>query len=114
MRASDWSPATVLLTWNSGPVLPASVSVPPVAVSVTCTGLPPASSTTEIRLPLAADSMIGTSSVVVWLPGMLMIGAALAAFGTTWIRSTSRSPSAPPGPLLPRSLDSISRYAGPA
>ena len=88
--------------------------MPPVTVSVTCSVAPPASSVTEIALPKADDSSSGVSSGVVWLPGTVITGAALLVSGVTVISITSRSTSAPPAPLSPRSLAVTSIVAGPA
>ena len=75
------------------PVVPASVNVPLVAVSVTLTALEPAStSLTEMRLPLAVEKTSAVSSLTVCAPGTELTGATLATSSLVTLTSVGSSP----------------------
>src|SRR5215510_4759409 len=94
------------------PDVPARVSVPLVAASVTWTLLLPAStSAIEIALPLAVENVSVPSSLMVWAPGTVLTGASLTAF--TVMATESLSLRAPPEPVLPWSLVVTVRLAAP-
>jgi hypothetical protein len=90
----------------------ASVSVPLVALSVTRTGLAPAStSEIEIRLPLPEEKTRAVSSLVACGPGTALTGASLT--GLTLIATELVALSGPPAPVLPWSLVVIESEAAP-
>src|SRR5262247_4124590 len=94
------------------PAVPARVSVPLVAASVTWTLLLPAStSAIEMALPLAVENVSVPSSFMVWAPGTVLTGASLTAF--TVMATESLSLRAPPEPVLPWSLVVTVRLAAP-
>src|SRR5882724_6423846 len=94
------------------PAVPARVSTPLVAASVTWTLLLPAStSAIEMALPAALENVSVPSSFMVWATGTVLTGASLTAF--TVMATVSVSPSAPPEPVLPRSLVVTVRLAAP-
>ncbi len=91
------------------PPVPPSVTLPLVAVSVTCSISSPtmtlsASSGSEVAiwLPFAAEKTRLVSSLVLWATGTVLTGASLTAL--TVIATGSVSLMGPPGPKLPRSL----------
>ena len=83
-------------TVNVSPAVPASVSVPFVAVSVTWSGLVPASgSLTAMRLPLPVEKTSATSSAEICAPGTMFTGGSLATFATVTVMvAVEVSPSA--------------------
>src|SRR5882724_5567837 len=94
------------------PAVPASVSTPLVAASVTWTLLLPAStSAIEMALPPALENVSVPSSFMVWATGTVLTGASLTAF--TVMATVSTSVWAPPEPVLPRSLVVTVRLALP-
>src|SRR5882724_6004307 len=94
------------------PVVPARVSTPLVAASVTWTLLLPAStSAMEMALPPALENVSVPSSFMAWATGTVFTGASLMAL--TVMATVSVSPSAPPEPVLPRSLVVTVRLAAP-
>ena len=95
----DTSPVPLPLT-NASPLVPLSVMVPLVAVSVICTALAPASTSLMlIRFALPAEKTSGVSSLVLCAPGTELTGASLTAL--TVMLTVSVSVIAPPVPLLP-------------
>ena len=76
------------------PAVLASVSVPWLAVSVTATGLEPASeSPTEIALPFVLESTSAVPCTVVCGPGTKLIGALFTPSRLTTDTSAGSSPS---------------------
>jgi hypothetical protein len=97
------------------PVSDPSVSFPWVAVSVTRSRPVPSStsrSNTLIALPLAVEKTSNSSSSVACGPGTVFTGGSLSALMLTV--TVAESVSAPPEPLLPRSLTAMSTAAPPA
>src|SRR5215813_5260477 len=102
----------VPLPLTVSPVVPARVSTPLVAASVTWTLLLPAStSAIEMALPLATEKVSVPSSFMVWAAGMLFTGASSTAL--TVMATESTSLSGPPEPVLPWSLVVTVRLAAP-
>src|SRR5882724_9205196 len=94
------------------PAVPARVSTPLVAASVTWTLLLPAStSAMEMALPAAAENVSVPSSFMACAAGTVLTGASFTAL--TVMATESVSPSAPPEPVLPRSLVVTVRLALP-
>src|SRR5262252_9545368 len=94
------------------PVVPARVSTPLVAVSVTCTlELPASTSAMLIALPLATLNVSVPSSFMVCAAGTVLTGASLTAL--TVMATESTSVSGPPEPVLPWSLVVTVRLAAP-
>src|SRR5215468_5795452 len=94
------------------PVVPARVSTPLVAASVTWTLLDPAStSAMEIAFPLALEKVSVPSSFMVWAAGTVLTGASFTEL--TVMATVSTSVSGPPEPVLPWSLVVTVRLAAP-
>ena len=97
---------------NVRPASPDRLKVPLVTVSWVCTVAAPAStSLIEMRFPLPAEKTSAVSSLVVCAAGTLFTGASLTAL--TVMLTVSVSVSVPPAPVLPRSLVTMVRVAGP-
>src|SRR5882672_10581155 len=94
------------------PDVPASVSTPLVAASVTWTfELPASTSAIEMALPAAVLKVSVPSSFMACATGTVFTGASFTAL--TVMATVSVSPSAPPEPVLPRSLVVTVRLAAP-
>src|SRR5882724_5132421 len=94
------------------PEMPARVSTPLVAASVTWTMLLPAStSAMEMALPAAVLKVSVPSSFMAWAAGTVFTGASFTAL--TVMATVSTSVLAPPEPVLPRSLVVTVRLALP-
>ena len=98
-----WVPVNVIVasfaplpTVKTSPAVPASVSVPLVAVSVTSSGFTPASgSLTAIRLPEPVEKTSATSSAEICAAGTMFTGGSLARLATVTVTvAVEVSPSA--------------------